>query len=433
MACHVNPDADALGSMLGLSAYLRARGIETICSFPNEPLEPPRWASLLPGVDRLVEASEFPREPEVMVTCDCASADRLGRLQASADRATELIWIDHHRSNDGLGTIPLIDPDASSTCEMVVRLITVMGGDMPDETALCLYAGLVTDTGKFQYEATRPETLRIAADLREHDFDHTGLVQALYEDNRREYLSLVGTALGRMAYEPEADLIWTYLTQSDLTGRRRARAGDRRPDRRDPHGARGGRRRRAEADEGRPIQGERPLARQARPRGRRRDLRRGRAPARGRLHLGSRPRRDDRAAGGGAARRARRPVSAGGPEGLLLVDKPGGITSHDAVDRVRRALGTRKVGHAGTLDPMATGLLVIGVGRATRLLRFLGDLDKTYEGAARLGVETDTLDADGEVVRTREVPASLDAGRDPAPRWPASRASRCSARRRTRR
>jgi tRNA pseudouridine55 synthase len=103
-------------------------------------------------------------------------------------------------------------------------------------------------------------------------------------------------------------------------------------------------------------------------------------------------------------------VSAGGPEGLLLVDKPGGITSHDAIDRVRRALGTRKVGHAGTLDPMATGLLVIGVGRATRLLRFLGDLDKAYEGAARLGVETDTLDADGEVVRTRGVPASLVPG-----------------------
>jgi len=94
------------------------------------------------------------------------------------------------------------------------------------------------------------------------------------------------------------------------------------------------------------------------------------------------------------------------PDGLLLVDKPSGITSHDAVDRVRRALGIRKVGHAGTLDPMATGLLLIGIGRATRLLRFLGDLPKTYEGAARLGEETDTLDADGEVVRTRPVTAS---------------------------
>ena len=98
-----------------------------------------------------------------------------------------------------------------------------------------------------------------------------------------------------------------------------------------------------------------------------------------------------------------------GPEGLLLIDKPAGITSHDVVDRVRRSLGTRKVGHAGTLDPMATGLLVIGVGRATRLLRFLADLDKTYEGTARLGVETDTLDADGEVTRMVDLPATVSS------------------------
>ena len=86
-------------------------------------------------------------------------------------------------------------------------------------------------------------------------------------------------------------------------------------------------------------------------------------------------------------------------EGLLLVDKPRGVTSHDVVDVVRRGLATRKVGHAGTLDPMATGLLLIGVGRATRLLRFLGALPKTYEGTMRLGIETTTLDADGDVVR----------------------------------
>lgn len=95
-------------------------------------------------------------------------------------------------------------------------------------------------------------------------------------------------------------------------------------------------------------------------------------------------------------------------DGLVLVDKPSGVTSHDVVNMVRRALGTRKVGHAGTLDPMATGLLVIGVGRATRLLRFLGDLPKTYEGTGRLGEETDTLDAEGRVVRTSEVAPSRD-------------------------
>ncbi|HEX5904356.1 MAG TPA: tRNA pseudouridine(55) synthase TruB, partial [Actinomycetota bacterium] len=97
------------------------------------------------------------------------------------------------------------------------------------------------------------------------------------------------------------------------------------------------------------------------------------------------------------------------PEGLLLVDKPPGMTSHDVVDAERRELGTRKIGHAGTLDPMATGLLILGVGRATRLLRYFGTLAKTYEGAARLGEETDTLDADGEVIRTSSVDASRDA------------------------
>jgi bifunctional oligoribonuclease and PAP phosphatase NrnA len=75
----------------------------------------------------------------------------------------------------------------------------------------------VTDTGRFQYEATTPETLRVAAALREHEFDHAGLVQALYEDNGRGYLELVGVALQRITFVAEADLIWTYMTQADLS------------------------------------------------------------------------------------------------------------------------------------------------------------------------------------------------------------------------
>ena len=81
--------------------------------------------------------------------------------------------------------------------------------------------------------------------------------------------------------------------------------------------------------------------------------------------------------------------------GVLLVDKPGGMTSHDVVARARKALGTRKIGHAGTLDPMATGLLILGVESATRLLTFIVGLDKTYEATIRLGATTDTDDADG--------------------------------------
>jgi tRNA pseudouridine55 synthase len=93
-------------------------------------------------------------------------------------------------------------------------------------------------------------------------------------------------------------------------------------------------------------------------------------------------------------------------EGFLLVDKPGGITSHDVVSRLRRLLGERRIGHAGTLDPMATGLLVVAVGRVTRLLRFVQGQPKEYRATAVLGVATDTLDADGATLTREPMPVS---------------------------
>lgn len=90
-------------------------------------------------------------------------------------------------------------------------------------------------------------------------------------------------------------------------------------------------------------------------------------------------------------------------DGLAVVDKPGGWTSHDVVARARKILGTKKVGHSGTLDPDATGVLLLGVGKATRLLRFLGSLPKSYECELVLGVETSTLDAAGDVTATHDM------------------------------
>jgi tRNA pseudouridine55 synthase len=90
------------------------------------------------------------------------------------------------------------------------------------------------------------------------------------------------------------------------------------------------------------------------------------------------------------------------PEGLLVLDKPAGMTSHDVVARVRRLAGTSKVGHAGTLDPMATGVLVLGLGRATRLLGHLALHDKDYLATIRLGAATVTDDAEGEVTSTAD-------------------------------
>jgi tRNA pseudouridine55 synthase len=92
------------------------------------------------------------------------------------------------------------------------------------------------------------------------------------------------------------------------------------------------------------------------------------------------------------------------PIGVLLVDKPQGMTSHDIVARMRRVFRIKKIGHAGTLDPMATGLLLILVGKATKVSQFLMSMDKEYTGTVKLGEATDSQDADGEIVETKPVP-----------------------------
>ena len=97
------------------------------------------------------------------------------------------------------------------------------------------------------------------------------------------------------------------------------------------------------------------------------------------------------------------PLDGGPSDGVAVIDKPAGWTSHDVVARARRVLGTRKVGHSGTLDPDATGVLVLGVGRATRLLRYLTELPKSYKAEIVLGVETDTLDASGQVTARHDM------------------------------
>jgi tRNA pseudouridine55 synthase len=102
-------------------------------------------------------------------------------------------------------------------------------------------------------------------------------------------------------------------------------------------------------------------------------------------------------------------------DGFAVVDKASGMTSHDVVAQARRRFGTRKVGHAGTLDPDATGVLILGVGRATRLLQFLTGMDKSYDTEIQFGVETSTLDAAGEITATHDMgPVDPQVVRDAA-------------------
>lgn len=102
-------------------------------------------------------------------------------------------------------------------------------------------------------------------------------------------------------------------------------------------------------------------------------------------------------------------ISKDAPEGILLVDKPQGITSHDVVSKLRRIFQIKKIGHAGTLDPMATGLLVMLVGKATKVSQYLMSMEKEYTGTVRLGQVTDSQDAEGELLEEHPVPELTEA------------------------
>ncbi len=119
------------------------------------------------------------------------------------------------------------------------------------------------------------------------------------------------------------------------------------------------------------------------------------------LHL---PNRTDSIRGSCDVRSSSGRGAAGAPSGILLLDKPSGITSNSALGRAKRVLGIRKAGHTGTLDPMASGLLVLCFGEATKMSGFLLDADKAYEAQATLGITTDSEDAEGEVLEHRQVP-----------------------------
>src|SRR3954447_20272696 len=95
-------------------------------------------------------------------------------------------------------------------------------------------------------------------------------------------------------------------------------------------------------------------------------------------------------------------------DGLVVVDKPPGFTSHDVVAKLRKVYGQRRIGHAGTLDPDATGVLLVGLGRATRLLRFLQEAGKSYRGRIVFGIATSTLDASGEIVEQQPMPIARE-------------------------
>lgn len=225
LACHVRPDADALGSMLAVAHALRAAGHrgQVIASFGDDPFGVPGNLRFLPGCELLAVPADYPARPQVMMTFDAASADRLGVLAPCAARADELIVMDHHAFSAGFGTVRLVDPAAPATAVLARELIARLGTGLSRDIATGLYAGLLTDTGSFRFSTT-PQVHELAAELLGTGIDPGAVARELFDRAPFGYLGLLSAVLGRAALEPQAaaglGLVWTAISRAD-----RQRAG----------------------------------------------------------------------------------------------------------------------------------------------------------------------------------------------------------------
>lgn len=215
LACHVNPDGDALGSLLATALGLRQLGKKVYPTWGAAPAQVPGSYAFLPGTDLLVQPGDLPA-CELFVALDCGAAHRLGAVEKTAKACDALINIDHHRGNDEFGTINIVVVDASSTAELVARLLTELGVELDKDIATALYVGIVTDTGRFQYSNSTPETLRLAADLLSLGVDAPAIAQEMYESSPFGYLKLVGRVLDRAVLHEEERFVYSWITLDDL-------------------------------------------------------------------------------------------------------------------------------------------------------------------------------------------------------------------------
>lgn len=221
LACHVGPDGDALGSMLALGAGLRSLGKKVVASWGGQPFEVPAAYSSLPALDLLVDPADFPAAPDLFVTFDTGSADRLGSLADRVTAAACCLVVDHHASNTRYGGLHLVDPASAATAVLVAELLDRLGVALTQETAAPLYTGLVTDTGSFKYAGTTPDVHALAGRLLDTGIRHDLISRAIYDSAPFDYVRLLGAACARAELDSAAvgglGLVWTSLPASDLT------------------------------------------------------------------------------------------------------------------------------------------------------------------------------------------------------------------------
>lgn len=211
--CHIGPDGDALGSILALGLAFRAMGRPVAIGWGSDEIVVPPQYAFLPGAELLRPPAAMP-DTRCAIAVDCASADRLGVLRERLERTEVFVNLDHHVSNTRFAGIDVIDPEAPSSSELVLRLLLEMGAPLDLDVATCLYTGLVTDTGQFRYANVTPRAHLVAAALVDLGVRPDVVSQAIYESLPFGYLKLVGRVLERSRLED--GMILSHIAAADL-------------------------------------------------------------------------------------------------------------------------------------------------------------------------------------------------------------------------
>lgn len=211
---HVDPDGDAMGSCLGLAHALDAIGVE--CSLVlAEGAAVPVTYGFLPGSGRFVAASAE-ATPDVFVALDSPRTRRLGDSEALALAAGVLVMIDHHPDAAPEGAINYFDSSAAATGAIVWQLLPYLGVEPDTTIATCLYAALLTDTGRFSYSNTTPDTLRIAAEMTAAGAHPNDIYTAIYENRSPGAQRLVGVTLSRVTLANHGRVAYSWVTSDDF-------------------------------------------------------------------------------------------------------------------------------------------------------------------------------------------------------------------------
>jgi phosphoesterase RecJ-like protein len=184
-------------------------------SLPDPEKYPPQYL-FLPGREHLAAPAVTEEAPDLFIALDCGNLERLGELRRVAEMARTLVNIDHHEDNRMFAPLNIVDPEASSTSEIVFKLVRSAGWDIGPEAATCLYTGVITDTGRFQHQNTKPETFMVAYRLALEGADVIRVGKEVYESQSLSYTRLLGIALRRVEVVEDCGLVYSYITREDL-------------------------------------------------------------------------------------------------------------------------------------------------------------------------------------------------------------------------